>query len=148
MKRVAIAAVVVVVAAIAAWRWWPRETAHAPARDVAGAPAAHGGSSSTTTASPATGVRKLSEAERRELGDKIRAAIARTRAASTPGGASSSAGTAPQLAEEPTILLEQVSKELFQGLQDALPLVAECYKPFGSAKQAMARMTMVKIGQG
>jgi len=142
MKKIGVAVIVVVVAAIAAWQLWPRATAQVRARDPASAGRAAMAQSAGSAAGSASRVRKLSADQRRELGDKIRAALARSHAAPT-GGGTTAAGSAPVLPKEPTIPLEQVTHQLHDALVDAIPLVAECYKQHGTAKRATAMMTMV-----
>jgi hypothetical protein len=142
-KRVAIVLVVLAIVAVAVWRFLPRDEPR-PRTTTQAEPAAQ--ASGGATASPR--VRKLSHDERRELGDKIKAAIAKARAgnAASAGNAATATehpGSAPALPDEPTIPLEQVSEQLMAGLKEALPLVAECYKQYGSAKQAAALMTMI-----
>ena len=142
MKHLAIALVVVAAAAVA-WWLWPRESAPVR-RDTAVATPAKS-PAPTTAGSAEPRVRKLAPEERRELGDKIKAAIAKAHAASAnnPGAGAGHAGNAPSLPEEPTLSLEQLSQPVVRALEDALPIVAECYKQYGTTKQAAAQMTMI-----
>ncbi|MEO8703479.1 MAG: hypothetical protein ABI867_25755 [Kofleriaceae bacterium] len=82
-------------------------------------------------------VRKLSPDERRRLADQITAARASARAA-----AAKTSGTAPSA--DDTIALEQVSGTVKTALEEAIPLLAECYArgSAGSAAGKTAAVTM------
>ncbi|HEX5058770.1 MAG TPA: hypothetical protein VFV99_05380 [Kofleriaceae bacterium] len=139
MKRVvALLVAFGLVAALIAWRMWPHGETHAAAPSSPSS-ATQPGATSTAQSSR---VRKLSPEQRRELGDKIAAAIERARtaqAASTSHG--TSAGSAPALPEPPSIPLEEAAKPLQEALQDAIPLLADCFEQHAD-NRAAAMMTM------
>lgn len=91
------------------------------------------GSGSAAAAGPPQ-VRRLSTEERRVLGDQIAAAVKKARPAPAPGQAAAAAA-------DPIIPLEEVGKELHHALEDALPLLADCF-PKGSSAMATAMMQM------
>jgi len=145
VKRVALAIVVVVVlVAVVAWRVWSRRDTTAPPRAPVAGSGVVSGSAGTATPTPTpreSRVRKLAADERRALGDKIKAAIAKSRAATA--SVPSQPGAAPALPDEPNIPLEEVGKPLFDALKESIPLVAECYEKHGTAKEAAAMMMMI-----
>lgn len=86
-------------------------------------------------------VRRLTSDERRRLGEQIAAARQRARAAEP----STAAGSATDSADDDHIPVEQVTKPLKDGLNEAIHLLAECYQqqPGGDAmREAAALMTM------
>lgn len=107
----------------------------APAAGSASAPA------SRDSTAQSSRVRKLSPEQRRELGDKIAAAVERVRAAQAATKTGTSSGSAPALPEPPSIPLEEAAKPLQQALQDAIPLLADCFEQRAD-KRAAAMMTM------
>ena len=143
MKR-ALAVVAVMGLAVAiGWWLWPRTEL-----DPSPEPAATGGRDATAVGSTASApidtsrVRKLAPEERRRLGEQIRAAIERSRNAST-SSAAQPRGSAPTLPDEPDMKLEDVTKELQAALANSLPLVAKCYEQHSTATEALAKMTMI-----
>lgn len=95
----------------------------------------HGGSDSS---SAPRHVQRLSRDQRRELGEKIAAALRRGRATASGGS------TSTESAVDPIIPLERVGKALRDALEQAIPILADCYQHAGSAarQDATAMMTM------
>src|SRR6185503_273977 len=125
---------------VLAWRVWRRDSTKTVAREAVGSAVASGSAAAAEPGKTPSRVRKLDAAERRALGDKIKAAIARSRAATS--GKPTQAGSAPALPDDPTIPLEEVGKPLFEALKESIPLVAECYEKHSTAKEAAAMMMM------
>jgi hypothetical protein len=141
MKKVVAALVVAALVVVIAWRMWPRSHASSPAQP----PAAR-----ATTASAPNPVRRLSPAERKQLGDRIAAAVAKARTAAAASGStpaapagSTPAGSTPALPDAPDIPLEQVAKPLQDALLAAVPLLADCYEQHRAGDRAAALMTMI-----
>src|SRR5262249_11139327 len=125
----------IAIALMLAWRWRAHPTASTPTATSGSAAIA------TQPAQPDTGVRRLSPDERRKGGEHNPQAIAhRSSAAPSTDARSSSRGSAPALADAPTIPLEQVGKPLHDALTAAIPLLADCFKQHGAT--AAAQMTM------
>jgi hypothetical protein len=93
-------------------------------------------SASAPSPPPLTRVRKLSAAEHQQLAERIAAARARVRAAATAGGGKPAGETA---SDDDTITLEQVSPTVRESLEQAVPIIAEC---FHTEQMAVVMMTM------
>ena len=143
MRTPVILGLIVAAVAVAIVMWLrSQDTAGPAARSAPGSgsatvsrSAATGGAA-TQMVPPAQGVRRLGAEERRQLGERIAAARerARTRGAST-------GGSAPAL--DDTIRLEQVGKTVQAALQEAIPILADCYGAKPSGATAMVAMTMI-----
>lgn len=94
------------------------------------------GGAATPTVRPPQRVRRLGTEERRQLGERIAVARERVRAGRTSAG-----GPAPAL--DDTIQLEQVGKTVQTALQEAIPILAECYGDKPSGATATVAMTMI-----
>src|SRR5262249_11158571 len=106
-----------------------------PATTLAGSTDSGRTTASETNRSTPTRIRRLSAEERRQLGEQIRQAVRRARAPTSPGGAP---------ADDPIIPLEQAGEVLQAGLQQAIPILAECYRKGSAAiHEAAALMTMI-----
>lgn len=91
---------------------------------------------------PIRRVQRLGTEERKQLGAQIEAARERaraTRSTSSVGGAGS--GSAPVL--DDTIVLEQVGPTVQASLQEAIPILAECYGDKSAGATAAVQMTMI-----
>jgi hypothetical protein len=123
--------------------WWHRRAAPASAT-VAPPPAATATSPVPQTA-PSAGAsmktRKLSAEDRKQLGEKIAAAVHAAREARA--AQAKAAGTAVA-DEDPVIPLESVGPELKDALTAAIPILAECFQHAGitDPRTAVAQMTM------
>ena len=113
-------------------------SAHATAPPMSAARSAPGSGSAEAparpTVAPTTTVR-LTPDDRRRLGEQIAAARQRARAADGAAGS----------ADDDSIPVEKVSRELKDGLHGAIPLLAECFQqaPGGSTlRDAAALMTL------
>ncbi len=150
---VMVVVVVVAIAALVAWWRWPRPAGPArppspsPGSPTVAGPAAVSAGSGGAAAADLTRVRRLAPDERRRLGEQI--AAARRRAIARAAGADAGAAQAADGAGDPAdvvIALEQVGGPLRAALEDAIPLLADCYQQAGggaAARDAMARMTMI-----
>ena len=140
MKRVLPLVILALVAALIAWRL-TRTTRITPDPTTTAAPDRASPSSPTPPSAPAPvdagtpQVRKLAKEDRQRLEAQIRAAIAKS---------TSTAGAAPSLGDElPVIPLEDVGKPLQQALEDAVPLLAACYRERKAGHDAIALMTLI-----
>ena len=123
--------------------WWTRSRDTERARP----PAVASGSGSTTTTSTGgsagaakrddvvdtSKVRRLEPEARKRLGEQIAAARARARANATAAG---------EPFTEDAMKLEDVAAPLKSKLEEALPLLAECYAKREGTLEAMAQMTL------
>ncbi|MEP6859775.1 MAG: hypothetical protein ABJE66_04090 [Deltaproteobacteria bacterium] len=137
---------VIAVAMIAsAVMWWHRRTVAAPPAQQPPATApTSSGSAATPAATPTAATaktRKLSPEDRKQLGEKIAAAVREAREARA--AQARSAGTAVA-DEDPVIPLESVGPELADALTAAIPILAECFQHAGitDPRTAVAQMTM------
>ena len=151
-KRAVLAIVVVVVAIVIGVRRWSSRDAPPPAAAAGASPAAAGAAAEpgkpaagSTAARPTTGaddgrhgdVRRLSREERRQLGERIAAARSRARAAAASSGTGSEG--------DDIIPIEEAKGALKAGMESAIHMLAECYKPLPGAdamREAAAQMTM------
>jgi hypothetical protein len=137
---------VIAVATIAsAVMWWQRRTVAAPPASPPPATApATSGSAANPAATPGAAIaktRRLSPEDRKQLGEKIIAAVHKAREARA--AQAKAAGTAVA-DEDPVIPLEAVGPELKDALTAAIPILAECFQHAGitDPKTAVAQMTM------
>ena len=150
MKRTLVAAVVVVAAIVVVTWYGKTRTTAVPLVSAAPQPTAASGSASPPPAdrgAPPTRrshlTRLASPEERRQLADQIAAAQAARAAHPRPVAPSLPHG--PNDAATP-IELEHVSVHLKDALEEAIPLLAECYQQVGSAqasKRPAVQMTLV-----
>jgi hypothetical protein len=144
----AIVGVVLVAIALAIVMYIRRDTSETPT-----GPAKGSGSAApiTTTAGSATAppakpdhVRRLSAADRKQLGEQIAAARAKARAAAAAAAASStSGGPKPELDDH--IQLEQVADGLVTAMKESIPILAECYDQAYGADAGAKRTALVKM---
>lgn len=150
---IVVVVVVVAIAALVAWWRWPRAAGPARARSpspgssAVAAPTPVSAEAGRAAAADPSRVRRLAPDERRRLGEQI--AAARRRAIARATGADAGAAPATDGAGDPAdvvIALDQVGGPLRAALEDAIPLLADCYQQAGgaaAARDAMARMTMI-----
>ncbi len=144
-SRVVAAAMAVVAIVVIAWLRRSHDQATAGG---GGAPrvASSAASSSSSSRSPIEDaasrpeppphVRRLTAADRRQLADQITAARARARAKAATNGATPATG-------DDRITLEQVSTSVRDALEQAIPMLAECYPPGSQAGGRTAAVEMM-----
>jgi len=147
-RRVVLGLVLVCIAvAIALWLRSRRgtEVPANPGTSTVGSATTSGSAagSASPMAGPVRRVQRLGAEERRQLGAQIEAARERARAErgrASAGSAGAGSGAPPVL--DDTIALEQVGPSVQAALNEAIPILAECYgeKPAGAT--AAVQMTM------
>jgi hypothetical protein len=140
-----VAAGIALAIAIAVWQWRSHGDAAAPRQGKDPGTAVATGSSTRGPVAPdrvepTKHVRRLAVEDRRRLADQIAAARERARVSTSSSGGTPATG-------DDTITLDQVSKTVKQSLEEAIPILAECYaQGSGSAaisgKRAAVLMTM------
>lgn len=137
-KRLLVSILVVCLAAAGAWFISERRPEPAPKRPAAVARAS--GSAQVPATPPApppeTRVRKLSAAEHQQLAERIAAARARARLAASSGHGNP---VNEATSDDDSITLEQVSPTVRESLEQAVPILAEC---FHDRRTAVVQMTM------
>lgn len=134
---------VIAVAMIAsAVMWWHRRaTPASPTPTAPAATATSPASGATPTAAATMKTRKLSREDRKQLGEKISAAVHAAREARAAQAKAAGAAVAD---EDPVIPLESVGPEVKDALTAAIPILAECFHDAGitDPRTAVAQMTM------
>lgn len=140
-KRLLVSIVVVCLAALGAFFFANRDPGPAPKRAPAPARASGAASAQAPALPPApppeTRVRKLSAAERRQLAERIAAARVRARAAASAGNPLDETAN-----DDDSITLEQVSPTVRESLEQAIPILAECFRDKQPKRTAVVLMTM------
>ncbi len=88
-------------------------------------------------------VRKLSPGDRRQLGERIDRALQRA-AASRPSGPPTASG-APTPAAPPALRLEDIQTSMRTALDEAVPLLAECYTKQAAPGDSMTAAAMMTL---